>query len=224
LNITGKSLEIPGATFTIFPVIALTIWLPFYDRLLFPWLQKIRGADEGFTLLQRMGIGMVLSIIGMVVSGIIEAKRRYYAVHQTISKDLAYGGGGISSLSSFWLILPLIILGLAEAFNNVSQLEFYYKQFPENMQSIAGSLLFSGIAISSYLSGLLVAIVHSATSGYQKDSWLSEDLNKGRLDYFYYLIAAIGVLNFMYFLVLARWYRYKGMNDYSESQSGPILV
>lgn len=219
MNITGKNLEIPGATFTIFPVVALTVWIPLYDRLLLRWLQKIRGTDEGFTLLQRMGIGMVLSIIAMIISGIIEAKRRYYAVYAPISKVLAYGGGAISSLSSLWLILPLIIFGLAEAFNNISQLEFYYKQFPENMRSIAGSLLFSGIAVSSYMSGLLVIIVHRSTS------WLSEDLNKGRLDYFYYLIVSISVLNLMYFLVLAKWYRYKGVNYYSERQSEtPILV
>ena len=47
----------------------------------------------------------------------------------------------VSPASAFWLVPQLAALGLSEAFNQVSQMEFYYKQFPENMRSVAGSLL-----------------------------------------------------------------------------------
>ena len=78
------------------------------------------------------------------------------------------------------------------------------------MRSIAGSLLFCGMAGSSYLSGFLIAIVHRITEGGATGNWLPDDLNKGRLDYFYYMIAALGVVNFGYFLICASWYQYKG--------------
>ncbi|XP_072956508.1 protein NRT1/ PTR FAMILY 2.10-like [Typha angustifolia] len=210
----GKTkFEIPAASFTIFPMLALTLWIPFYDRLFVPLLRKFTGKEEGVTLLQRMGVGMILSIVAMIVSAFVERRRRSYA-----------SGTAISSFSGLWLIPQLMIMGLSESFNNISQLEFYYKQFPENMRSIAGSLLFSGLAISNYLSGLLVTIVHQTTGGYKKDGWLPEDLNKGRLDYFYLLIAAIGVANFFSFIACAKWYRYKGLDDSEASESSPAPV
>ncbi|XP_020095485.1 protein NRT1/ PTR FAMILY 2.9-like [Ananas comosus] len=209
----GRSgFEIPPASFTIFPMLALTIWIPCYDRVLLPWLRKIKGTDEGITLLQRMGIGIVLSVLAMVVSGFVEQQRRSYAIHRPTFSSSSSRSGLVSSFSSLWLIPQLIILGLSEAFNHVSQLEFYYKQFPENMRSIAGSLLFSGIALSNYVSGLLVTIVHRTTGGYEKDSWLPDDLNKGRLDLFYFLIAIMGALNFVGFVACAKWYRYKALD------------
>ncbi|KAJ6418367.1 hypothetical protein OIU84_001692 [Salix udensis] len=115
--------------------------------------------------------------------------------------------------SSLWLIPQLSLSGIAEAFGSIGQVEFYYKQFPENMRSIGGSLFYCGVAASSYLSSLLITVVHQTTNGAATGNWLSEDLNKGRLDYFYYMIAALGVLNMGYFLLCARWYKYKGGND-----------
>lgn len=212
----GKSkFEIPAASFNVFAMIALTIWIPIYDRILLPWLQRAAGKEGGFTLLQRMGIGIFLSIVAMVVSGLVEERRRSYAIHRP-TLGTAPGGGAISSLSSFWLVPQLVILGFAEAFNVIGQVEFYYKQFPENMRSIAGGMLFCGIACGNYLSGFMVTIVHRTTGRNGGENWLAGDLNKGRLDYFYYLIALVGVFDLMVFIAFARWYTYKGLEGRSE--------
>ncbi|XP_010932898.1 protein NRT1/ PTR FAMILY 2.11 [Elaeis guineensis] len=213
----GKSkFEIPAASFNVFAMLALTIWIPIYDRIVLPWLRRITGKEGGFTLLQRMGIGIFLSIVAMVVSGLVEERRRSYAIHRP-TLGVVSSSGAISSLSSFWLVPQLVILGFAEAFNVIGQVEFYYKQFPENMRSIAGGLLFCGLACANYLSGFMVTIVHRTTGHNGRDNWLASDLNKARLDYFYYLIALIGVIDLMVFIVLARWYRYKGLEDRSET-------
>ncbi|VVA17036.1 PREDICTED: NRT1/ PTR FAMILY 2 [Prunus dulcis] len=145
----------------------------------------------------------------MIVSAFVEERRRTLA----LTKPIPGPKGAISSMSGFWLIPQLSIAGLADAFTTVGQIEFYYKQFPENMRSIAGSLFFCGIAGSSYLSSLLIAVVHQTTEGAATGNWLPEDLNKGRLDYFYYLIAALGAINLGYFLVCANWYKYKGTEN-----------
>ncbi|XP_026664527.1 protein NRT1/ PTR FAMILY 2.11-like isoform X2 [Phoenix dactylifera] len=212
----GKSkFEIPAASFNVFAMLALTVWIPIYDRILAPWLQRATGKEGGLTLLQRMGIGIVLSVVAMIVSGLVEERRRSYAIHRP-TLGTASSGGAISSFSSFWLVPQLVILGFAEAFNVIGQVEFYYKQFPENMRSIAGGLLFCGLACANYLSGLMVTIVHRTTGHNGGENWLAGDLNKGRLDYFYFLIALIGVLDLMLFIAFARWYKYKGLDDRSE--------
>ncbi|CAN6441049.1 unnamed protein product [Victoria cruziana] len=192
----GKHFQIPAGSFTVISMFTLTLWLPLYDRLLVPAVKWITKQDGGFTLLQRMGIGLVLCVISMLVSGIVEARR-----------ILAVGDGAL--LSSMWLIPQFAIIGLAEAFSVIGQVEFYYKQFPENMRSVSGSFLFLGMAAGNYMSSLLVSVVHKVTGGFHQN-WLSDNLNHGRLDYFYYMIAGCGVVNFFYFIFIARWYRYKG--------------
>ncbi|CAL9777099.1 unnamed protein product [Musa acuminata subsp. burmannicoides] len=197
----GRSnFQIPAASFVVFPMLGMSLWIPIYDRIVAPRLERITKKEGGLTLLQRMGIGLVLSVVVMATAGVIEERRRSHALrhHQTVSP-----------FSSLWLIPPLIILGVSEAFNVISQVEFYYKQFPENMRSIAGSLLFCGFALGGYLSSLMVTVVHRSTGRGQSKNWLAEDLNKGKLDLFYFSIAVLGVLNFIYFAACAKWYRYK---------------
>ncbi|KAK0586983.1 hypothetical protein LWI29_015683 [Acer saccharum] len=205
------SFRIPAASYTIFTMIGLTIWIPLYDRIIVPRLQRLTKKEGGISILQKMGFGMVLAIVTMLISAIVEDKRRALAIAKPLGVDEQRGA--ISSLSGLWLIPQLTLIGLSEALTLIGQVEFYYKQFPENMRSIGGSLLFVGFAISNYLSSFLISIVHLTTKGAATGDWLPEDLNKGRLDYFYYFVAALGVINFGYFLVCAKWYKYKGDGD-----------
>ncbi|XP_031372240.1 protein NRT1/ PTR FAMILY 2.9-like isoform X2 [Punica granatum] len=206
----GPSFKIPAASYTVFSMVALTIWIPIYDQILVPALRKITGKEGGITVLQKMGIGVFLAIVTMSVSGFVEGQRRSLALKNPIGVDPIRGS--ISSLSGLWLVPQLVLGGLSEAFTVIAQVEFNYKQFPENMRSIGGSLLFVGFAVSSYLSSLLISIIHHTTKG-NKTEWLPQDLNKGRLDYFYYLVAALEVVNLGYFIICARWYKYKGSSE-----------
>lgn len=206
------SFEIPAATFIIFTMLALTIWIPIYDRILVPFLQRLTGKEGGFTLLQRMGIGILLSVLCMFVSGLVESHRRDIALSKP-TLGISPKGGAVSSMSWLWLVPQLALAGLSEGFNYVSQIEFYYKQFPENMRSIAGSSFFAGLALANFLSGLLVSTIHKITSATKSGDWLSEDLNKGKLDHFYYVIGVLGTVNMAYFMLCAKWYRYKVRED-----------
>lgn len=222
------SFRIPAASYTIFTMIGLTVWIPIYDRLLVPWLQKVTKKEGGITILQRLGLGILLSVVTMILSGMVEQKRRELAISNPIG--IEEKRGAISPLSASWLIPQLTLIGLAEAFTVIGQVEFYYKQFPENLRSLAGSLTFVGIAGSNYLNSLLITVVHKLTDGAHTKQWLPEDLNKGRLDYFYYLVAAIEIINLGYFLVCAKWYKYKGTGGAApeigleQSQSGKHMV
>ncbi|OMP06532.1 Proton-dependent oligopeptide transporter family [Corchorus capsularis] len=215
----NREFEIPAASYAVFQMLSLTLFIPIYDRVIVPFLRRARGNEGGITILQRVGIGMFLSIITMLVSGIVEQHRRTIALTKP-TLGVVPRKGAISSMSALWLIPQLALAGLTEAFANVGLTEFYYKQFPENMRSVAGSLFHCGQAGSSYLSSLLIFIVHLTTKG----AWLLEDLNKGRLDYFYYMITGLGVLNLGYFLLCSSWYKYyKANHDTLEPEPEPEL-
>ncbi|KAG0521975.1 hypothetical protein BDA96_08G208200 [Sorghum bicolor] len=190
----GSSFQIPAGSFVVFNMLALTLWLPFYDGVLVPAMQRVTKREGGITQLQRIGVGIVLSIVTMLVAAAVERHRRRVG----------------DATSCFLLVPQQMLAGLSEAFAVIGQVDFYYKQFPENMRSVAGALLFLGFAIASYASGLMVTVVHHTTGGSDgRPDWLAQDLNKGRVDLFYLLIAAMAAVNLVYFVVCARWYRFK---------------
>ncbi|XP_073122182.1 protein NRT1/ PTR FAMILY 2.11-like [Henckelia pumila] len=205
---SGGKFEIPAASYNVFTMLTLTLWIPIYDRIIVRLLRRITGKEEGITMLQRVGFGIFLGVLTMVVSGLVEDHRRRVAVTRPTLGVVAQKGA-VSSMSGYWLVPQLVLAGISEAFAVIGEIEFFYKQFPENMRSFAAAFLFSGFAISSYVTSFLISVVHKGTRVGGNGSWLAEDLNKGRLDYFYYMIAGIQVVNLGYFLICAKWYKYK---------------
>ncbi|XP_057785235.1 protein NRT1/ PTR FAMILY 2.11-like [Salvia miltiorrhiza] len=214
-HLGGGGFQIPPATYNIFSMLTLTLWVPVYDRAVVPLLRRVTGKPSGITVLQRIGIGIFLTIVESLVGAFVEERRRSLATAQPVAHSHR---GAVSSMSAMWLVPQLVLAGLAESFSAIGQVEFFYKQFPENMRSIAGSFFFLGTAAANYLNGLLITVVHRTTEGSPAGNWLPEDLNKGRLDYFYYLVAGLCFLNFGYFVMCARWYNYKGSGESVEHQ------
>nr|XP_043615385.1 protein NRT1/ PTR FAMILY 2.11-like [Erigeron canadensis] len=214
--------RIPAASYTVFTMITLVIFVPIYDRLIVPQLRRITGKEGGISLLQRIGFGISLTVVASLVSALVEEKRRHLAVTKP-TLGFEPHRGDISSMSALWLVPQLSLAGFAESFTSIGLVEFYYKQFPENMRSVAGAFFFCGMAASSYLNSFLITVIHMTTKGAPTGNWLPEDLNKGRLDYFYFLITAMGLGNLCYFLIISRWYRYK-TSDASVHGDGGAMV
>ncbi|KAG2321550.1 hypothetical protein Bca52824_014763 [Brassica carinata] len=211
----GPNFEIPACSLSVISLLTIGVFLPLYDRVLVPFLRRITGHKSGITLLQRIGTGIVFAIFSMIVAGLVERMRRTRSIN-------AGDPTGMTPMSVFWLSPQLILMGLCEAFNIIGQIEFFNSQFPEHMRSIANSLFSLSFAGSNYLSSLIVTIVHEFSGGHDRPDWLNKNLNAGKLDYFYYLIAVLGVFNLVYFWYCARGYRYKvglQMGDFEENKS-----
>ncbi|KAJ8536435.1 hypothetical protein K7X08_034836 [Anisodus acutangulus] len=139
-HLGSSNFQIPAATYTIFSMLSLTLWIPIYDHKVVPLLRRITGKG-GITILQRMGFGIFLTVLSSLVSAFIEQRRRKL-VFTNPALGIYSERGLVSSMSALWLVPQLSLAGLAEAFCAIGQVEFYYKQFPENMKSIAGSFFF----------------------------------------------------------------------------------
>ncbi|KAK9102737.1 hypothetical protein Sjap_019991 [Stephania japonica] len=204
--------QIPGGSFATFTVGTLTIWVAIYDRLILPQLAKLTGKPYGLSLKQRMGIGLALSCTSMAVSATIEGIRRRSAIAQ----GFADNPHAVLHMSAMWLVPQHCLNGLAEAFFAIGQSEFSYSQFPKSMSSIATSLFGLGMAVANLLVGAIVGIVDDLSKRGGQESWVSSNLNKGHYDYYYWLLAGLSVLNFIYFLVCC-W-------AYGPCEEGKIMV
>ncbi|XP_071718896.1 protein NRT1/ PTR FAMILY 1.2-like isoform X3 [Rutidosis leptorrhynchoides] len=192
-----SSFEIPAASFTLFMVLTVTLWIAIYDRILVPVLANLTHEPRGLNTKTRMGIGLLISILAMVVSAIVESIRRHVA--RSVSNTHA--------MSAMWLVPQYSLCGLAEAFNAVGQLEFYYSELPKSMSSLPMALFMVSNAISGLVSSLLINVVNSVTSEGGKVSWLSSDMNEGHIDYYYWLLSFLNLLNFFYYLLCCRAHR-----------------
>ncbi|RZC78352.1 hypothetical protein C5167_002543 [Papaver somniferum] len=203
MDISIGKFEIPSASLSIFDTLSVIFWVPVYDRVIVPFARKFTGHKNGFTQLQRMGIGLFISIFAMVAAAILELYRlRLVKKHDYY--DLAH-----VPMSIFWQIPQYFIIGCAEVFMFIGQLEFFYEQAPDAMRSLCSALSLTTVALGNYLSTFLVTIVTDISTKNGKPGWIPDNLNRGHLHYFYFLLAVLSVLNLGAYLLVAKWYTYK---------------
>ncbi|XP_037416447.1 protein NRT1/ PTR FAMILY 8.2-like [Triticum dicoccoides] len=201
----GPHFSIPSASLTIFDTLSVIAWVPVYDRLLVPAARSVTGHPRGFTELQRMGIGLVVYMFSMVAAGVLELVRL-----RVIARHGLYGEHDVVPISIFWQVPQYFIVGAAEVFVFVGQLEFFYDQAPDAMKSMCTALSLTTVALGNYVSTLLVTVVAKVTTRGGKEGWIPDkNLNVGRLDYFFWLMTVLSVANFAVYLPIANWYTYK---------------
>lgn len=201
------SFEIPPGSMSAFLFIAILLVTSLNEKLFIPIARKLTHNVQGLTSLQRIGIGLVFSIFGMVAAGAVEKERKASAVGQS------------TRISAFWLIPQFFLVGAGEAFAYVGQLEFFIREAPEQMKSMSTGLFLSTLSMGFFVSSLLVTIVDKVTN----KRWLRSNLNKGHLSYFYWLLAVLGLLNFFFFLLLARKHQYKDQHYVSSKDNNEEL-
>ncbi|KAM0827902.1 hypothetical protein ACQ4PT_067879 [Festuca glaucescens] len=106
-----------------------------------------------------------------------------------------------------------VVVGAAEVFTIVGQMELYYGQAPDAMRSVCSGLSSAEFALGNYASSALVVVVVRATARGGSPGWIPDDINDGHLDYFFWLLAILCVGNFGAYLLIARWYQYKKTAD-----------
>ncbi|KAL3734652.1 hypothetical protein ACJRO7_023924 [Eucalyptus globulus] len=204
----GPNFEVPTGSVPVFASINALFLVPLYEKLIVPVLRRRTGHYRGITSLQRMGVGLFLSIFAMASAALIEKRRRERSPAQF-------------SMSFFWLFPQYFLIGGAEVFTYVGQLEFFYDEATDGTRSISSAVFLSEIGIGSWLSTVIVKIVGGVTGGTEK-GWLRNDLNKSKLDYFYWLLTSINLVNFLVYVVVA--WKYKGKNVAGASVSDESTV
>ncbi|XP_010941437.1 protein NRT1/ PTR FAMILY 6.3-like [Elaeis guineensis] len=194
----GPSFEIPSGSLTAFFVGSILVTVPIYDRIIIPITRRFTGNPYGITPLQRIGVGLILSMLAMVAAALIEIKRLKAARSTTVP------------LRVFWLVPQFFLVGSGVAFTYIGQLDFFLRECPKGMKTMSTGLFLSTLALGFFVSSGLVAIVHLVTgeSG-GHGAWLANDLNRGKLYNFYWLLAVLSLVNFGVYVLSARWYVYK---------------
>ena len=103
------------------------VCIPIYDAVLVPLARLATGKERGLSQLQRLGVGLALSVVGMVYAALVEARRLALARTST-------------PMSIMWQAPAFAVLGAGEVFTAIGILEFFYDQSPGGMKSLGTAL------------------------------------------------------------------------------------
>lgn len=201
MNTEISNFRIPAASMSSFDILSVALFIFLYRRVIDPIVRRVRKDSKGLTELQRMGIGLVIAITAMVSAGFVECYRLKYA-----RKDCKHCQGS-SSLSIFWQVPQYALIGASEVFMYVGQLEFFNAQAPDGLKSFGSALCMTSISLGNYVSSLLVSIVMKISTVDNMPGWIPGNLNKGHLDRFYFLLAALTAVDLVIYIACAMWYK-----------------
>ncbi|XP_077233105.1 protein NRT1/ PTR FAMILY 4.5-like [Tasmannia lanceolata] len=205
--------HVPAPSLPVIPLLIMSILIPIYDRVFVPLARKLTGIPSGIRTLQRIGVGLVLSMISMAIAGVMETRRKSVAIkhHMVDSPDPL-------PMSFFWLGFQYAVFGAADMFTLVGLLEFFYEESSVGMKSLGTAISWCSLAFGYYGSSIVVEVVNKVSGG-----WLANNnLNRDKLNYFYWLLAGLSVVNFGVYVFCASWYRYKKVEVKQLAYEGEV--
>ncbi|KAK1416655.1 hypothetical protein QVD17_25770 [Tagetes erecta] len=189
MNRAHGKFKIPSSSYSVCLYLS-TIMFTFLYEHVFVRI-SINHDRKGLTCLQKAGVGLVFSVVGMVAAAVCEKKRKEFALVHGVN------------IRAYWLAPQLFLLGAGEAFS-FGQFEFFNQETPKALKSLSTVLFLSTMAMGYYLSSLLVCLTNITTNG----NWLNSNLNQGNLDKFYWMLVVLGVFNLIAFFYVASRHKY----------------
>ncbi|CAN6337515.1 unnamed protein product [Urochloa humidicola] len=200
----GHRFKVPPAALQSFISITIVIFIPIYDRVIVPVSRRYSGRPSGITMLQRIGTGMLLSLLSMVIAALVEARRLRTARDAGVVDQ----PGVPVPMSLWWMVPQYVLFGAADVFTMVGLQEFFYDQVPDKLRSLGLALYLSIFGVGSFISSALVSVIDRVTTARGR-SWFANNLNRGHVDYFYWLLAALSAVELLAYVFFAVIYKYK---------------
>ncbi|VAH95677.1 protein NRT1/ PTR FAMILY 8.3 [Triticum aestivum] len=195
---------IPPASLSIVTVFSVLIGVFIYESVLVPLVRRYTGKAKGFSQTQRLGIGFALSMLTMVYSAMLEMKR--LAIAQ--ASGLADQNVPVP-VSILWQVPAYVMQGTAGVFAGIGMVEFFYDEAPYTMKSLCAAFSQLAVASAAYFNALVFSVVAVATKHGGAPGWIPDNLNKGHLDYFFWMMAALSLLNLAQFVHYSMRHREK---------------
>ena len=141
-----------------------------------------------------MSLSLGIIVLAMLEAGLVEMVR--------LRKR---GTGG--NISILWQVPQYMSTGISETFTYLGQLYFFYDQAPDAMRSMGSALTPASVALGNYVNMLLVLIVSRLTGS---PGWIpnSGSIDTGHLDYFFFMVAILTIINFGLFCLISIRYKY----------------
>merc|ERR1712228_217370 len=196
----------PISSLSLISTITIIIFVPLTEKIVYPKMNEY-GGWLTVTPLKKMAMAFSVAIIAMLISGITEIVRKSKYVYRfpLDEMDSPCGNGlPVSDMSILWQSPQFFLLGMSRVLINTGAQDFFYTESPKSMKSTLFSILYSVDGMGAMMGSLSIVAVNSGDS-----PWITNDLNDGHLEYYFFMIGGIMILLFGMFLLFAKGYTYK---------------
>ncbi|XP_068644502.1 protein NRT1/ PTR FAMILY 5.4-like [Aristolochia californica] len=201
--VQGGTLDNQLSQHTVVPLTALLAVSGLSDlattQFLLPLLNRVLKLDKGIPPKVKIAIGLFISILCCITAAEVEAHR----LKVVEKNDLINDPYEIVPMSIFWLFPRFILLGVIDGFAGDGLEDFFDDHVPSIMRIYKHLSSESVFCAGSLLSALLVVIAAETSKLTGRRSWFKDSVNTSRLNYFYWLIAILGVINLLCYVFVA---------------------
>lgn len=142
---------VPNDIINNFNPLALIIFIPIFDRLLYPFLRHI---GIKFTPLKRITAGFCVAGCGMICATVTQ----YYIYQLSACGEYPNGCETQTPISVWVQALTYILGGISEILASVTSLEYAFTKAPKNMRSLVQAVSLFMNAFSSAIGQALVGL------------------------------------------------------------------
>ena len=213
MNLNVAGIQFPIAALNLFDAGIIIIFVPLFDFYLYPFITNTLHIK--LTTLRKIGAGFIVVSLAMACAAVVEISRLHKANNnEYIGASVCFKGMDTDSIpqsvdmSILYQAPQFILVGISEVLASATSLELFYTEAPSSMKSLCSAFSLITTSLGSLLVGLLVPIVNSGSS-----RWITHDANYGHLDYYWWLLSGLMVMNAVMWIYVATRYEYKATLD-----------
>ncbi|KAK1939062.1 Protein NRT1/ PTR FAMILY 8.2 [Phytophthora citrophthora] len=200
LGSSPDSTQIPAPTVQFFNPGPGILLVPFFDKVVYPIYEKYAGKPP--SVYGKVAAGYVVAIIAMVWTGVFEIIRRESPVLTYVDADGVTqlllnknGGEPMNDIRWYTAIPQYVLVSTATVLIQIPTYNVGYDKVPMGLRSVTIAL---GLFINSMGSTLLSVIVLLF------GKYIPPNLNDGHMEYMYFTIAAVMVINSIAYVLVMR--------------------
>ncbi|CAK4642180.1 hypothetical protein LEN26_006845 [Aphanomyces euteiches] len=194
------STQLSGAVLGVFDPISIVIMIPVLDQIAYPLYKKWTGKVP--SRFGKATTGLIVASFSMFFTAAFETIRRNAGVvllpNATGQLDVILDASSslpMNNVAWGWSIPMYALVGLAECLINVTAYDVFYSEVPTYLKS-------TSMAIYLFMTSMGSNVTSIFTLLFQK--YIPDDLNDGHLEYMFYTVGAVSVVNTVAFVLLMR--------------------
>merc|ERR1719277_43560 len=186
--------QLNGAFFNLGDAVAIVIFAPIFDTLVYPMWAKCQG--KNVSLGQKLVAGLFCAAASNVVAALLESARKAAPLMTNRPFTDCSPGQDIymNNISAFWMFIPFGLVGFGEILVMPSMYHYAYEAAPKKVRAAvqAFNLVAQGCLSNAFSAALSRAFV-------------PDNLNKGNLNVYYYVNVVVALVGIALYAVFRRF-------------------
>ena len=204
LDLDSKTCYTYGLISTNLPFLTIIVCILIYEFLIYPILHNYI-----LSTLFRFGIGIIFSILSIIAHFTIDIETEIDVANSTCLLDLTSPD---NQITTFWSILPQVLIGLGLLFSFIAIFEFVFSQSPHNMKGLFMGAIFTTTGFFQFL-GVTMQM-----------PFILGSLNNLKLvlscnSVYFLVLLTMSIVCFIVYMLVARGYQRREREDTKRHQN-----